>query len=124
MFLPPSCLVVSQEGNEQNLIKALARHVKVMDGVALLNEVVFPLVRTGQYWNRFQEFMLSVLDNFQYVSLLNNTLKCLPFIQTSLNKYAPPSQLYDPDIKELKAIFSDDLFPGPTYNKYLPALHA
>ena len=132
-FLPPSCLVISQDGNEQNLIKVLksAGHVKVMDGVTLLTEVVFPLVMKGQYysWNNFQEFMLSVLDSYQYFSLFYDTLfvenlKRLPFIQTSLNryKYVPPSQLYDPDIKELKAIFSDDLFPGPTYYQYLPTL--
>ena len=115
--------------NNQHLLDTLsiAGIIYFMSEMEYLRQFAFQQIRRQQFErNNIVPFMKSVLENCinpHTMQQLTSALKDLPFINISMFKFEAPCNLFDPEIKILKALFvGEPKFPGEDFASYLPIL--
>ena len=131
-LLPSQPLVINTNNNSK-MLQMLGGHVKIMNGMEFLENVVFPKIICSQFPDRdLTLFMKSVLDSL-YVFLLKfpqsqtsflKAISTLPFVTVDSGERKSPSTLFDPNDELISQLYQGEpVFPHDEYEPYINHLH-
>ena len=134
-FIPPTPLVLSWAGNQNQLLGSVSGLVHFINKLEFLCKIILPKVKENIYTKQVTEdLMTEILQNFyslvykyereatDFVELM----KTIPFVTNSHGLYKCPKEMFDPKDSYICSLFAGEpVFPVAPYDseKALAALH-